>query len=181
MFRVLLTPIIRSVFKLYMQLLVQSRIGMVSDPVCYKMIRSRERTALVLYAPDFCCAPSCITLVVLLITPTLFTQAFLDNVSFALTYEKFISFYGAQIFIILFTVLLAVLLKLHAFRTIKLSSPNILFNVFFFPCAIRSYKFCQLYILFSHLQCMLSASPVTFLFYCSVNIFIRLQIKDSPL
>jgi hypothetical protein len=45
-FRVLFTPIIRSVLKLYMQLLVQSLIGMVSDPVCYKMIRSRERTAL---------------------------------------------------------------------------------------------------------------------------------------
>jgi hypothetical protein len=45
MFRVLFTPIIRSVLKLYMQLLVQSRIGMVSDPVCYKMNRSRERTA----------------------------------------------------------------------------------------------------------------------------------------
>jgi hypothetical protein len=42
MFRVLFTPIIRSVLKLYMQLLVQSCIGMVSDPVCYKMIRSRE-------------------------------------------------------------------------------------------------------------------------------------------
>jgi hypothetical protein len=50
MFRVLFTPITRSVLKLYMQLLVQSRIGMVSDAVCYKMIRSRERTA-VLYAP----------------------------------------------------------------------------------------------------------------------------------
>jgi hypothetical protein len=49
MFRVLFTPIIRSVLKLYVQLLVQSRIGMESDPVCYKMIRSRERTAL--YAP----------------------------------------------------------------------------------------------------------------------------------
>jgi hypothetical protein len=46
-FRVLFTPIIKSVLKLYTQLLVQSRIGMVSDPVCYKMIRSRERTALV--------------------------------------------------------------------------------------------------------------------------------------
>jgi hypothetical protein len=45
MFRALFTPIIRSVLKLYMQLLVQSCIGMVSDPVCYKMIRSRERTA----------------------------------------------------------------------------------------------------------------------------------------
>jgi hypothetical protein len=44
MFRVLFTPIIRSVLKLYMQLLVQSHIGMVSDPVCYKMIRSPERT-----------------------------------------------------------------------------------------------------------------------------------------
>jgi hypothetical protein len=33
MFRVLFTPIIRSVLKLYMQLLVQSCIGMVSDPV----------------------------------------------------------------------------------------------------------------------------------------------------
>jgi hypothetical protein len=43
MFRVLFTPIIRSVLKLYMQLLVQSFIDMVSDPVCYKMIRSRER------------------------------------------------------------------------------------------------------------------------------------------
>jgi hypothetical protein len=45
MFRVFFKPIIRSVLKVYMQLLVQSRIGMVSDPVCYKMIRSRERTA----------------------------------------------------------------------------------------------------------------------------------------
>jgi hypothetical protein len=43
MFRVLFTPIIRIVLKLYMQLLVQSYISMVSDPVCYKMIRSRER------------------------------------------------------------------------------------------------------------------------------------------
>jgi hypothetical protein len=42
-FRVLFTPFIRSVLKLYMQLLVQSCIGMVSDPVCYKMIRSWER------------------------------------------------------------------------------------------------------------------------------------------
>jgi hypothetical protein len=33
-FRVLFTPTIRSVLKLYMQLLVQSYIGMVSDPVC---------------------------------------------------------------------------------------------------------------------------------------------------
>jgi hypothetical protein len=49
MFRVLVTPIIRSVLKLHMQLLVQSRIGMVSDPVCYKMIRSRERTLLTTY------------------------------------------------------------------------------------------------------------------------------------
>jgi hypothetical protein len=39
MFRVLFTPVIRSVLKLYMQLLVQSRVGMVSDPVCYMMIR----------------------------------------------------------------------------------------------------------------------------------------------
>jgi hypothetical protein len=39
MFWVLLTPIIRSVLKPYMQLLVQSCIGMVSDPVCYKMIK----------------------------------------------------------------------------------------------------------------------------------------------
>jgi hypothetical protein len=46
MFRVLFTRIIRSVLKPYMQLLVQARIGMVSDPVCYKMIRSREPTAL---------------------------------------------------------------------------------------------------------------------------------------
>jgi hypothetical protein len=44
MFRVLFTTIIRRVLKLYMQLLVQSCIGMVSDLVCYKMIRSRERT-----------------------------------------------------------------------------------------------------------------------------------------
>jgi predicted Na+-dependent transporter len=43
MFRVPFTPIIRSVLKLYMQLLVQSHIGMLSDPVCYKMVRSRER------------------------------------------------------------------------------------------------------------------------------------------
>jgi hypothetical protein len=53
MFRVLLTPIIRSVLKLKMQLLVQSCVGMLSDPVCYKMVRSRERTTLALYAPDF--------------------------------------------------------------------------------------------------------------------------------
>jgi hypothetical protein len=33
MFRVRFTPITRSVLKLYMQLLVQSHIGMVSDPV----------------------------------------------------------------------------------------------------------------------------------------------------
>jgi hypothetical protein len=46
MFRVLFASIIRSSLKLYMQLLVQSRIGMVSDLVCYKMIRSREHTAL---------------------------------------------------------------------------------------------------------------------------------------
>jgi hypothetical protein len=46
MSRVLFTPIIRSVLKLYMQLLVQLRIGMVSDLDCYQMIRSRERTAL---------------------------------------------------------------------------------------------------------------------------------------
>jgi hypothetical protein len=46
MFRVLFTPVIRSDLKLYMQLLVQSCIGMVSDLVCYKMIRSQERTAL---------------------------------------------------------------------------------------------------------------------------------------
>jgi hypothetical protein len=45
-FRVLFTPIIRIGLKLYMQLLVQSCIGMVSDPVCYKMIRSWERGAL---------------------------------------------------------------------------------------------------------------------------------------
>jgi hypothetical protein len=43
MFRVLFTPIIRSVLKPYTQLLVQSYIGMVSDPVCYKTIRSWER------------------------------------------------------------------------------------------------------------------------------------------
>jgi hypothetical protein len=66
MFRVLFTPIIRSVLKLYMQLLVKPYIGMVSEPVCYKMIRSRGHAALipdetrtkfshdiVLYAPDF--------------------------------------------------------------------------------------------------------------------------------
>jgi hypothetical protein len=45
LFRVLFTPIIRSVLKFYMQLLVQSCIGMESDPVCYKMIRSLEPTA----------------------------------------------------------------------------------------------------------------------------------------
>jgi hypothetical protein len=45
-FRVLFTPIIRSVLKLYMQLLVQSCIGMVSDPFCYKRLRRRERTAI---------------------------------------------------------------------------------------------------------------------------------------
>jgi hypothetical protein len=44
MFPVLFTPIIRSVLKLHMQFLVQSCIGTVSDPVGYKMIRSRERT-----------------------------------------------------------------------------------------------------------------------------------------
>jgi hypothetical protein len=33
LFRVLFTPIIRSVLKLHMQLLVQSCIGMVSEPV----------------------------------------------------------------------------------------------------------------------------------------------------
>jgi hypothetical protein len=49
MFRVLFTPIIRSVLKLYMQLLVKSRIRMVSDPVCYKSGTYR----IVLYAPDF--------------------------------------------------------------------------------------------------------------------------------
>jgi hypothetical protein len=38
MFRALFTPIIRSGLKLYTQLLVQSFIGMVSDPVCYNMI-----------------------------------------------------------------------------------------------------------------------------------------------
>jgi hypothetical protein len=42
MFRVLFTPIIRSALKLYMQFLVKSRVGMVSDPVCYKMVRCRE-------------------------------------------------------------------------------------------------------------------------------------------
>jgi hypothetical protein len=46
MFRVLFTPIIMSVLKLYVQLLVQSYIGMVSDPFGWKMIGSRERTAL---------------------------------------------------------------------------------------------------------------------------------------
>jgi hypothetical protein len=46
MFRVLFTPIIRSALKVYMQLLVQSHIGMVSDSVYYKMIRSRELAAL---------------------------------------------------------------------------------------------------------------------------------------
>ena len=34
MFRVLFAPIIRSVLKLYMQLLVQSSIDMVSNPIC---------------------------------------------------------------------------------------------------------------------------------------------------
>ena len=46
MFRVLFAPIIRSVLKLYMQLLVQSCVGVVPDLVGYKIIRSRERTAL---------------------------------------------------------------------------------------------------------------------------------------
>jgi hypothetical protein len=46
MFQVLFAPIIRSVLILYMQLLVQSCIGMASDPVCYRMIRSRMRAAL---------------------------------------------------------------------------------------------------------------------------------------
>jgi hypothetical protein len=46
MFRALFTPIIRSALRVYMQLLVQTCIGMVSDPVCYKMIRSSERAAL---------------------------------------------------------------------------------------------------------------------------------------
>jgi hypothetical protein len=46
MFRALFTPIILSVLKTYMQLLVQSCIGMASDPVCYRMIRSRMRAAL---------------------------------------------------------------------------------------------------------------------------------------
>jgi hypothetical protein len=45
MFRVLFAPIIRSVLKLYMELLVKSCVGMVSDPVCYKMIGRRERPA----------------------------------------------------------------------------------------------------------------------------------------
>jgi hypothetical protein len=44
-FRVLFTPIIRNVLKVYMQLVVQSYIGMVSDPVCYKMVGRRERPA----------------------------------------------------------------------------------------------------------------------------------------
>jgi hypothetical protein len=48
MFRVLFTPIIRSVLKLYMQLLVQSHIGMMSDLVCYKMIRSAARSRLLI-------------------------------------------------------------------------------------------------------------------------------------
>ena len=45
MFRVLFTPIIRSDSKLYMQLLIQSCVGTVSDPVAEKMIGSRERLA----------------------------------------------------------------------------------------------------------------------------------------
>jgi hypothetical protein len=109
MFRVLFIPIIRSVLKLYMQLLIQSPIGMVSDPLCYKMMRSRER------APIGDCtnncmysfktllmmgvkstrnmynafqgiikkiAPSCITLVVLLINSILvFVKPNSDKVS----------------------------------------------------------------------------------------------------
>jgi hypothetical protein len=39
MFRVLFAPIIRSVLTLYMQFMVQSCIGMVSGPVCYKIGR----------------------------------------------------------------------------------------------------------------------------------------------
>jgi hypothetical protein len=42
MFRVLFTPIIRSVSKPYMQLLVQSCIGMVSDPVETCRVLSKE-------------------------------------------------------------------------------------------------------------------------------------------
>jgi hypothetical protein len=39
MFRVLSAPIIRSVLKLYMQLLVQSRVGIVSEPVgCFIIV-----------------------------------------------------------------------------------------------------------------------------------------------
>jgi hypothetical protein len=45
MFRVLFTPIVRSVLKLYMQLLVQSCIGMVSDPVCNKIHRRGARAS----------------------------------------------------------------------------------------------------------------------------------------
>jgi hypothetical protein len=42
MFRVLFAPIIRSVLKLYIQLLVQLCVGMVSDPVGWKMIGRRD-------------------------------------------------------------------------------------------------------------------------------------------
>jgi hypothetical protein len=51
MFRVLFTPIIRSVLKLYMRLLVQSCIGMVSDPVCPNLVMAsaaRSRLLIVL-------------------------------------------------------------------------------------------------------------------------------------
>jgi hypothetical protein len=49
MFQVLFTPIIRSGLKLNMQLLVQSCIGMVSDPVCYKSGSVQQ----LLHTPDF--------------------------------------------------------------------------------------------------------------------------------
>jgi len=60
-------------------------------------------------------------------TPTLFTQAFLGNVRVALRHEKFICFYGAKLFITLFTNFV-VTLKLRAVRIIKFSSPNIPVN-----------------------------------------------------
>jgi hypothetical protein len=55
LFRVLFTPIISSVLKLYRQLLVQSRIGMLSDLVCFQMIGSRERTARIGMVSDLVC------------------------------------------------------------------------------------------------------------------------------
>jgi hypothetical protein len=112
--------------------------------------------------------------------PISFTQAFLGNMRIPVTHEKFISFYGTQIFIIIFTNLLAALLKLQAVRNIKLSFPNIVVNIFFL-CAIRSYQLCQLHMQFSRRQRMLSVSLIIFLFYYDLKIFLQLQFEDALL